>query len=149
MHKISSWRDHVVYQIQNPWCQKRFEFLLIILVATHFLSAPHLQSFQFNQGQKVDHKTKRTQNNRERAVGRKLRGSRFLQRRPGASREPSQKAAARVFQKRCLRCEDAFLVSRFQTFGAPQLVARFQIFNASLRNLQISSKSFSIIFGSI
>ena len=40
-------------------------------------------------------KQKRTQKTRERAGGKKLRGSSFLQRRPGASREPSQKAASR------------------------------------------------------
>jgi hypothetical protein len=82
-------------------------------------------------------------------VGKKLRGSSFLQRRPGASREPSQKAASRSFQKRFFCFETAFLGNRSQTFVAPQLVDRFQMFNALVRSLHMSSKYFSIIFGAI
>ena len=72
-------------------------------------------------------KQKRTQKTRERAGGKKLRRSSFLQRRPGASREPSQKAASRDFGIEIFAIEEDPLGSRSKTCFAPSLDAKFEI----------------------
>jgi hypothetical protein len=105
-----------------------------------FFERPGGNNFEPGGQKLIRKRKKRTQKNRERAVGKKLRGSSFLQRRPGASREPSQKAASRSFQKVVFCFEAAFLGNRSQTFGAPQLVGRFQMFNALVRSLHMPSK---------
>ena len=76
---------------------------------------------------------------------RKLRRSSFLQRRPGASREPSQKAASRKLEKQLFCIENAFWSRRFRTCVAHKLAACFQMVKTLLRHVFKAGKWFSII----
>jgi len=86
-------------------------------------------------GPKCDQTTKqkRIQKNRERASCKKLRGSSFLQRRPGASREPSQKAASRKFKIEIFVIEKEPLESRLKTCSGCPLGAISKMRNNAMQ----------------
>jgi len=71
--------------------------------------------------------------NRERASCKKLRGSSFLQRRPGASREPSQKAASRKFKIEIFVIEKEPLESRLKTCSGCPLGAISKMRNNAMQ----------------